>query len=347
MIGVISYTPIVEIDLGPLAISPHGLFIAIGFIIGAQFMLPTSRRKGMADDLVYPLFTRAAIGAIIGSRLAFVLNHIGDYLNPLEILRVWEGGISLLGGIIGAILLAVPRMRSQGLSFWKVMDAAMPGLALGIVVGRTGDLIIADHLGKVTDFFLGYRCPAADIATGSPCIPGTIVHQTALYDQLLAGVLLLVLLWLRRSPRYDGFITMVFALGYGMARLTEDFLREDVRRLGLTGSQWTALTVMALSLYGLAVLRRTPRWGNWDAPAATSPLSSTSAPPLPAESAASPSLSAEGGEGKAPEPPPVRSAASQSVARQPVVDERDGPPEEGDGSGDPDRRDSVTEGDRD
>lgn len=345
MIAAISYTPVVKFEFGPLSISPHGLFIAIGFIVGAQFMLPTSRRKGIPDDVVYPLFTRAAIGAIIGSRLAYVLNHIGDYLNPLEILRVWEGGISLLGGIIGAILLAVPRMRSQRLSFWKVMDAAMPGLALGIFVGRTGDLIIADHLGKVTDFFLGYRCPAADIATGSPCIPGTIVHQTALYDQMLAAVLLIVLLRLRRTVRYDGFITMVFALGYGMSRLFEDFLREDVRRLGLTGSQWTALTVMALSLYGLAVLRRTPRWGRWDAlppPASPSSLSTATA-----TATASPSLNVESVQGEPPGAPPVRSAAPQPVAREPVADERDGPPEEGDGSGDPHRRDPVTEGDRD
>ena len=281
MLGAISYDPIVRIEIGPLSISPHGLFIAIGFMVGAWFMLPQSRKRGMPDEEVYPLFTLAAIGSLIGARVAYVINHIGDYWDsPLDIFLVWEGGISLLGGFFGAVIAAVPRMRRRGLSFWKVMDSAAPGMALGVVVGRTGDIIIADHLGKVTDFFLGYRCPPIGIETGSPCAPtdlvsrtpGAVVHQTALYDQLLALVLLLVLVRLRRKVHYDGFLILVFALGYGMARIVEDFLREDTRRLGLTASQWTAIATVSLCLYTLTVLRRTPRWGRWDerrAPAST------------------------------------------------------------------------------
>lgn len=281
MLGAISYDPIVRIELGPVSISPHGLFIAIGFMVGAWFMLPQSRKRGMPDDVVYPLFTRAAIGSLIGARVAYVINHIGDYAGaPLDIFLIWEGGISLLGGFFGAVIAAVPRMRKERLSFWKVMDAAAPGMALGVVVGRTGDIIIADHLGKVTSFFLGYTCPPADVETGSPCAPtelasrtvGAVVHQTALYDQILALVLLLVLVRLRRKDHFDGFLIMVFAMGYGMARIIEDFLREDVRRLGLTASQWTAIATVSLCLYTLTVLRRTPRWGRWDerpAPAST------------------------------------------------------------------------------
>jgi len=273
VLGAISYDPIVRIHLGPLAVSPHGLFIAIGFMIGARFMLPASRRRGMSDDDIYPLFTRAAIGALVGARVAYVLNHFGDYSSsPLDILLVWQGGISLLGGFIGAIAFAVPRMRKERMSFWKVMDAAAPGMALGVVIGRTGDLIIGDHLGKVTSFFLGYRCPPLDVATGSPCAPsglasrtaGAVVHQTALYDQILALVLLLVLLQLRRKVHFDGFLILVFGLGYGLARILEDFLREDVRRFGLTGSQWTATATVILCLFTLFILRRTPRWGHWD-----------------------------------------------------------------------------------
>ena len=277
MLGAISYDPIVRIHIGPLAISPHGLFIAIGFMVGARFMLPESRKRGMSDDVIYPLFTRAAIGALVGARVAYVINHLGDYASsPLDILLVWEGVISLIGGFIGAILFAVPSMRKEGLSFWNVMDAASPGMALGVVIGRIGDIIIADHLGKVTSFFLGYRCPPLGIETGSPCAPtdlvsrtpGAVVHQTALYDQILALVLLLVLVRLRKRVHFDGFLILVFGLGYGMARIVEDFLREDVRRFGLTGSQWTAVATVSLCLFTLAVLRRTPRWGRWDEAAA-------------------------------------------------------------------------------
>ena len=272
MLGAISYDPIVRIDLGPLAISPHGIGIAAGFLLGAWFMLPRARAKGIPDELVYPLFTRAAIGAIIGARIAYVLNHPGDYGSVGEALQVWRGGISLLGGFFGAILLAMPAIRRSRLSFWKVMDAAAPAMALGVMVGRIGDLIVGDHLGKTTDFFLGYRCPPLGVQTASPCAPtefatrtpGAVVHQTALYDLLMAGVLLVVLLLLARKPRFDGFMVMVFAVGYGTARIIEDFLREDLRRFGLTGSQWTAVVTLAVCLFTLFVLRRTPKWGRWD-----------------------------------------------------------------------------------
>src|SRR5438105_3896435 len=186
-------------------------------------MLPEANRKGIRDEQVYALLTRAAIGAIVGARLAYVINHAGDYSSPLEIFKVWKGGISLLGGIFGAILLALPKMRSERLSFWKVMDAAAPGIVLGVIIGRIGDLIVADHLGKATHFFLGYRCPPARVHTASPCI-GTVVHQTALYDFFSSIVLLPALLLIRRRPRYDSFLILVFGAWYGAMRIVEDFL---------------------------------------------------------------------------------------------------------------------------
>lgn len=342
MLSVIAYDPLVRIHLGPLSISPHGIGIAVGFLVGAWFMLPTSRAKGIPDDEVYPLFTLAAIGAIVGSRVAYVVNHIGDYKNVIDIFEVWKGGISLMGGIIGAILFAVVRMRRRHLPFWKLMDAAMPGLALGIFVGRTGDLIIADHLGKTTTFFLGYRCPPLGVQTGSPCVPGTIVHQTALYDQFFALMILLVLLWLRRSPRYNGFITMMFGAMYASARVLEDFLREDLRRFGLTGSQMTAIVVMSACVYGLVFLRRTPYWGRWDEAAPDAEPGGTG-PEGPGESGPGESGPGESGPGESgpgeSSPPP-----SPSLDSDVGGEER---PEEGDHSGDPDRGDPVPEGDRD
>ena len=262
MLAAISYHPIVRIHLGPLSISPHGIGIAVGFLIGARLMVPAAERKGITAEQVYALLTRAAIGAVIGARLAYVANHLSDYGSILDALKVWKGGISLLGGIFGAIALALPKMRSERLSFWKVMDAAAPGIALGIIIGRIGDLIVADHLGKTTDFFLGYKCPY--VQTASPCIPGTVVHQTALYDFFDTIVLLGALLRLRQRDRYDGFLIVVFGAWYGAMRVVEDFLREDVRHFGLTGSQWTALVTVAVCLWALFFLRRTPEWGRWD-----------------------------------------------------------------------------------
>ena len=278
----ISYDPIVNIDLGPLNISPHGIGIAVGFLLGARLMLPAARAKGIEEDDVISCLMRAALGALIGARVAYVINHFSDYTDdPLSALKVWEGGISLLGGIFGAILLALPEMKKRGMSFWKTMDAAAPGMALGIVVGRIGDLVVADHLGKPTDFFLGYKCPTPSIVgedVASPCV-ADVVHQTALYDLLLTSLLLIVLLVLRRKPRWDGFLITFFAAWYGVGRIIEDFLREDLRRLGLTGSQWTALITLLISVGWLLFGRRTPRWGRWERTETLDEPPSMTAPP--------------------------------------------------------------------
>lgn len=289
MTAAISYNPLVHVKVGPLSISPHGVGIAVGFLLGAQLMLPAARRKGITDDDVYALLTRAAIGAIIGARLAYVLNHLGDYIpdHPLQIFAIWKGGISLLGGFFGAILLALPEMRKRGHSFWRVMDAAAPGMALGVLIGRIGDLIVGDHLGKTTSFFLGYKCPPPNHVPASPCTPGTIVHQTALYDFLMVAILLVVLLRLRRTPRYDGFLITVFGAWYGVERIIEDFLREDVRHFGLTGSQITAIITVLVCVWHLTMVRKTPKWGRWGA--------------APAPDMAAPDIASELGEDDLPE----------------------------------------------
>jgi len=267
VLGAISYNPLVNIELGPLSISPHGIGIALGFLAGTRLMLPVARRQGWDVDAVYACVTRAAIGSIIGARLAYAVNHAGDFDSVWEVFKVWEGGISLLGGFFGAIALAMTGMKKYRLSLWKAMDASVPGMALGVVIGRVGDLVVGDHLGKTTTFFLGYECPPASVDTASPCVAGSIVHQTALYDFLLTSVLLVALLLLRRRVRYAGFLTIMFGAWYGTQRIVEDFLREDVRHFGLTGSQITAVVTVAICLTWLLAVRRTPRWGNWDEPA--------------------------------------------------------------------------------
>jgi phosphatidylglycerol:prolipoprotein diacylglycerol transferase len=267
VLPAISYHPLVHIKLGPLSISPHGIGIAVGFLLGARLMLPEAQRKGITEDDVYALLTRAAIGAILGARIAYVANHFSQYDHIVDAFKIWQGGISLLGGFLGAIALALPEMRKRRLSFWQVMDAAAPGMALGVIIGRVGDLVVGDHLGKPTSFFLGYRCPPANVDTASPCTagPGGVVFHTALYDLVLTALLLFVLLRLRRKVRWDGFLIIFFTVWYGCGRIVEDFLRVDeTHGTGLTGSQWTSVIFLVLAASWLVFRRRTPRWGRWD-----------------------------------------------------------------------------------
>ena len=259
MFGLLRFDPIVYLHLGPLRVSPHGIATAVGFVLGARLLLQTTRARGIDDDTVYSMLYRAAIGALVGARAAYALNHISSYDNPLEMLRVWEGGLSLFGGIAGGVLAAIGPMRAAKIRFWPLMDAAAPGLALGIFIGRIGDLIVGDHLGKPTDFALGFTCTGADSA--SPCRApiGTGVHMPALYDLVSVGGLVLLLLWLRkrRSP-FDGSLILVAMGWYGTGRFFEDFFRIDQTvALGLSGSQLTA-AALALTAYVCLVTGRLP-----------------------------------------------------------------------------------------
>ncbi len=270
-----------RIEIGPLAVSPHGIGIALGVLVGARLGVYIAGRYGGPDeaDIWNGLFW-AMLGAIAGARIGYVLGHVSGVTDggtdPLGVFKVWEGGISLLGGITGAVLASIPYMRRHGIPFWSAMDVVAPGLALGIVIGRIGDMVIGDHLGKQTTSPLGWRClgevggkPPIDAAAyraaaqnGGPpslgCFDVT-VHQTALYDLLSTLLLLGLLLLLAGRSRRGGLLAIVFVIWYGTARMVTDFLRVDRRYLGLTGSQIVALVVALVCLYLLARYRGAPR----------------------------------------------------------------------------------------
>jgi phosphatidylglycerol:prolipoprotein diacylglycerol transferase len=257
-LAAISYEPLVRIRLGPLAVSPHGIATALAFLAGTAVMLPAARRRGLSEELVYGIVTRALLGGVVGARFFYVLNNFSSFDSPFEWLAIWEGGISLLGGIVGAVIANLGYLRRHGHRFFQVMDAAVAGLALGIGIGRIGDLVIADHLGTPTDLPFGFRCPAVvDVGrtVGSRCPPGEVVHLSALYDLVAVSVVLGLVLWARRRSRPEGEFSLIAAVAYGLGRFGFDFARADVRRLGLTGSQWVALAVVLVACAALVYRR--------------------------------------------------------------------------------------------
>ncbi len=273
------------------AISPHGLGIAIGFMIGAALLTRLAPRHGISVDHINTMILWSLLGTIVGARLAYVITHYSDFNGIGDILAVWRGGISLLGGIAGAIIINVPRMRKLGYGFFRIMDPAVIALALGIGIGRSGDLVIGDHLGKPTSWLLAWTYHGGVVAPPFICANGSCtatlqggavetiartgarlvdasghvlsqgvgVHQTALYDMIGAWVLFTVLWRLNKRPRRLGILTLTFGLWYGVQRVIEDSLRIDKRFFGLTGSQWTAsivATISALTLVLWAVRRQ-------------------------------------------------------------------------------------------
>ncbi len=284
-----------RIRFGDFAISPHGIGIAAGYLAGSWWLMREGRRRGLSEDDIAAVLLRALIGAIFGARFFYVLAHFGEFDSFVDMLKIWEGGISLIGGIFGAIGFAYPYMRGHRMGFLRTMDGASIGLAFGILFGRVGDLIIGDHLGTPTSWLLafryeggrlsGFECVAdacrgtlpngqlIDLIRGRPAhlfaadgtrvvAQGIGVHQTALYDFILTFALFAVLLFLNRRLRRTGTLIAVFGVWYGIGRIVTDFLRVDKRFFGLTGSQWASVAVVVLATVALLKWWREGRYGD-------------------------------------------------------------------------------------
>ncbi len=283
--------PVVDRVFG---ISPHGVFIAIGFMIGAWLFGKLGPSRGIEEKAINSVVLWSLIGAIVGARVFYLIGHWSEFSpKPIESFYIWKGGITLLGGIAGAVIANAINIRRYKLRFWQVADAIAAPLALGIAVGRIGDLIIGDHLGKPTSWFLAWKYKSGTLAPpwllaqgewrddlkggltefisrdgarlvrnsdATTIASGVGVHQTAMYDMFLAWGLFALLWWFTSKSRREGLAAILFAIYYGCCRLLEDSLRIDKRWGPFTGSQWTALAVVivCVGIWGYLALSKRP-----------------------------------------------------------------------------------------
>ena len=265
-----------------VAISPHGLGIAVGYLCGAAIFIREARKRGYPEDDSGRIMFWALIGTIVGARAAYIFTHLSQFHSVGDIFAIYRGGISLIGGIVGAMIASYFIVRRSRLPFVPGLDAAAMPIAIGIVIGRIGDLIIGDHLGKPTSWLLAFRYHGGNLSgydclqgvcttslsggriqtitaqgatlrssTGALLAHGLGVHQTALYDLFIAMGLVLFLVYLNRMPRRTGVLIATFGLWYGTGRIITDFLRVENRFLGLTGSQWSSCVAVAACLFVL------------------------------------------------------------------------------------------------
>lgn len=249
----ISYPPIPIFHLGPLALSLHGLFAMVGFLVGAWLLLRRARQEGHDPETLSSALTWALVGALVGARYLTVPAQLLEGAPLHHALSPLGGSFSILGGFVGGIVAAWWRLRRLGVAFIPIADLAAPALALGTVVGRFGDLAIVEHLGSPTSFILGYTVRGGyDLAPGHnalECLPVGAVcgtyHHTALYDLIGAAVLFGVLWWMLGRRWRPGVMFAVWVGWYGLQRFAIDFTRignEMDRMAGpLTWSQWVGL----------------------------------------------------------------------------------------------------------
>jgi phosphatidylglycerol:prolipoprotein diacylglycerol transferase len=266
MLAVISYPPIPVWDLGPFRFSLHGVFAAVGFVAGAWLATRELRKRGF-DTLKYQsALTWGLVGSLIGARYFTSPAQLLAGASLVDALHPLRGSFSIMGGFAGGILAGGWKMRKVGLPVLPTLDMSSFGLALGTVVGRIGDLIIVEHLGKATTAAWGYGIrPGYDVAPVHDRLECEVAvradgfcgifHHVALYDMIGAAVLIgvLYLLYRRIELRY-GQLFFAWVTWYGIQRFLLDSLRFGSGDATVGALTWNQVSGFLAGMAGLLIL---------------------------------------------------------------------------------------------
>lgn len=267
----------IALDLGFFALKWYSLAYLGGIILGYWHLSKMVRQPGspMAQRHADDLFFYATLGIILGGRLGYAIFYAPElFANPLNLLKLWEGGMSFHGGLIGTVLAIAWVSWRAGLNFVRVCDYIAACVPFGLLFGRLANFMNGELWGREA----GPGVPWAMVFPGGGPIAR---HPSQLYEALLEGfvlmLVLLVLFWQTKARWRPGLLVGTFTLGYALARFTVEFYREPdaqlmdfAMRTGFSMGQWLTIPMMAVGLFFLlrAVIRK--------------PLSAAGAGPVPA-----------------------------------------------------------------
>jgi phosphatidylglycerol:prolipoprotein diacylglycerol transferase len=242
----------IAISIGAIKIHWYGIMYLLGFSLAwlfANHRCKTHKldwNKDQISDLIY----YAALGLIIGGRVGYMLFYATSDLiqNPLNLFKIWQGGMSFHGGLIGGMLGLFLFAKHYHKPFLEVTDFTAPLIPLGLATGRIGNFINGELWGRPTDLPWGMVFPHVDV------LPR---HPSQLYEFGLEGIVLFLILFLySRKPRPTGYTTALFLLFYGIFRFSIEFVREPDSQLGYLFHDWLTmgqLLTIPLILLGIFI----------------------------------------------------------------------------------------------
>ena len=229
------------LSIGPVTIQIWGLMVAAGIFAGAWLGARMAARRGLEASIVWDAAAWMIAGAMLFARLFHVvLYDPATYIaHPTQIVAVWNGGMSMFGGLVGATIAAVWYLRRRKTNVWAYVCAIIYGLPLGIGIGRIGCFLIHDHPGTLTHFILGVQYP-----------DGSVRHDLGLYESIYGFALAIAFFVLSRKNAHPATYLIIFLATYGTFRFLTDFLRiVDARYLGLTPAQYLSLAMIVGAAY--------------------------------------------------------------------------------------------------
>ena len=242
----------VFLHLGPVQLRWYGLMYMISFIAGYFLLkrLAKLKKLSMTTDDLYDLLFFLILGVMVGGRLGYVLFYdFGSYIErPIEMLYIWQGGMSFHGGLVGMVLATLFLCKRRKWNFWEVGDLVCAAVPIGFFLVRIGNFINGELYGRQTTVPWGMIFPAG----------GDVVrHPSQLYEALLEGVVLFVIVqWLYRKNFYPGTVTWGLIGFYGVFRFLVEFVREPDAHIGFDLGPFTRgqLLTLPMLLVGLPMM---------------------------------------------------------------------------------------------
>ena len=234
------------ISIGPLLVSWHGFFTALGIAAVVLWAVYQGRRHGISEDAIYGTAVWAVLGGLVGARAVHVIDNWDYYIqDPILILRVYEGGIGLLGGIIGATLAGSFYAWRNRYPVGRMVDLLTPGLLLGMFIGRIGDVINGEHLANVSTVPWAFLYTHPD----SPGFGQGPMQPAIAYEMIWDAIIGITAYLLIGRLRPHSSVFFLYLLMYGLGRFVIQFVRRDAVWIAdLQQAHLLSLLIVAIAL---------------------------------------------------------------------------------------------------